>query len=42
MLEMMHRDTNVNLYLMHTFLNRCIINFNADAPMQNGESYLLY
>ncbi len=24
MLETMHRDTNANFYLMHTFLNWCI------------------
>ncbi len=41
MLELMHRDTNANLYLMHTlfFLNQCIVSLNfADAQMQISDT----
>ncbi len=37
----MHRDTNANLYPMHTFFKSMhrIINFYANAPMWIDESY---
>ncbi len=35
----LHFDTNDNFYPLHTFLNWCIANFYADAPMQICESY---
>ncbi len=41
MLEMMHRDTNANLYPMHTyfFLNQCIVSLHfADAQMQISDT----